>query len=312
MTITQPVVRRAAASEPSGPVVALVPAKDRADSVAATVSALRGVTGVDEVVVVDDGSGDATAEAARAAGARVVSLAENQGKGGAVRAGVLATHHAGVYLLIDADLGATAAMAGDLLSPVLGGDADMTIAVLPSAGGKGGFGGVRRLAGIGIGLATGGRFRPRAPLSGQRAVDAHLLRSLPLAERFGLETALSIDAVRAGARVVEIDVAMDHRHTGRSLAGFRHRATQGLHIACALWPRLTTRRQRGAGVVGTAALVLAAVARRLRRRASGQAGGRRAGEADGSGRPRCRGRGRGRRPVGRVARRTDRRRLDHP
>ncbi len=44
-----------------------------------------------EVVVVDDGSGDDTAEHARAAGAdRVVVLPENKGKGGAVRAGVLA------------------------------------------------------------------------------------------------------------------------------------------------------------------------------------------------------------------------------
>lgn len=239
-----------------GPVVvALVPAKDRADSVAATVTALWGIGGVDEVVVVDDGSTDATAEAALAAGARVVVLRANQGKGGAVQAGIAATPHAGVYVLIDADLGATAAMAGDLLAPVLAGDADMTIAVLPPAGRKAGLGGVKRLAAAGIKRGTGGRFFPRAPLSGQRAVDAGLLRSLPLAERFGLEAALSIDAVRAGARVVEVEVAMDHRHTGRTLAGFRHRATQGVQIARALWPRLTSARQRVLAIVVLSALL---------------------------------------------------------
>ncbi|MGI8686798.1 MAG: glycosyltransferase, partial [Acidimicrobiales bacterium] len=240
---------------PAPVVVALVPAKDRADSIAATVTALWGVAGVDDIVVIDDGSTDATAESALAAGARVVALPVNQGKGGAVQAGIAATPSAGVYLLIDADLGATAARAGDLLGPVLAGDADMTIAVLPSAGTKAGLGGVRRLAGAGIERGTGGRFRPRAPLSGQRAVEAGLLRSLPLADRFGLETALSIDAVRAGARVVEVEIPMDHRHTGRTLAGFRHRATQGVQIARALWPRLTTARQRVLAIVVLFALL---------------------------------------------------------
>ena len=236
-------------------VVAIVPAMDRADSVGATVATLWAVVGVTEVVVVDDGSTDATVEAALAEGARVVTLAANVGKGGAVRAGVAATPHADVYLLIDADLGATAGGAGALLAPVLAGGADMAIAVLPAAGRKAGMGGVRRLAGAGIARATGGRFRPRAPLSGQRAVRAELLRSLTLAERFGLETGMSIDAVRAGARLVEVEVPMDHRHTGRTLAGFRHRATQGAQIVRALWPRLTTARQRIVATVVLFALV---------------------------------------------------------
>ena len=233
----------------AGPVVALVPAKDRADSVGATVAALASVPGVDEVVVVDDGSTDETTAVALAAGARVVRLDANVGKGDAVRAGVDATPHAAVYVLADADLAHTAARVGALLEPVLANEADMTVAVLPAAGTRGGLGGVRRLAGAGIARATGGRFVPRAPLSGQRAVRADLLRSLPLARRFGLETALSIDAVRAGARVVEIDVDLDHRHTGRSVAGFRHRAVQGAHITRALWPRLTTTVQRVAAIV---------------------------------------------------------------
>lgn len=217
---------------------AIVPAKDRADSVGATVTALRALADVDHVVVVDDGSSDATAEAATAAGASVVRLPRNRGKGGAVEAAVRAAPGVDVYLLIDADLGTTAGLAEALLAPVLAGEADMTVAVLPSAGRRGGFGSVRRFAAAGIRRATG--FEPRAPLSGQRAVRGELLRSLTLASRFGMEVGLTIDAVRAGARVVEVDVAMDHRHTGRRLAGFRHRGNQGLDIARALWPRLTS------------------------------------------------------------------------
>ena len=224
--------------------VAVVPAYQRADTVGDTVAALRSPAGnapvVDEVVVVDDGSVDGTAAAAVAAGARVVRLAENVGKGGAVSAGIEATPEADVYLLVDADLGLSAAAARLLLAPVLDGTADMVVGVLPSAGGRGGFGLVRSLAGAGIDRATG--WRPRAPLSGQRAVRAPLLRSLELAPRFGLEIGLSIDAIRTGARVLEVEVDLRHRHTGRNLAGFAHRARQGYDVARALWPRVVSGR----------------------------------------------------------------------
>ncbi len=238
-------------------VVALVPARDRADSVGATVRALSSLPQVGEVVVVDDGSTDDTAAVAVAAGARVLRMPANVGKGGAVWAGVEATPEADVYLLVDADVGATAALADALLPPVLDGAADLSIAVLPSAGGKAGFGAVCRLAAAGILRATGAT--TRAPLSGQRAVRAPLLRSLPPSERFGLETAMTIDARRAGARVVEVDVAMDHHHTGRSLAGFRHRAGQGIDVARALWPRLTSARQRVGAILVAFAVLLGAM-----------------------------------------------------
>ncbi|MDQ3679119.1 MAG: glycosyltransferase, partial [Actinomycetota bacterium] len=90
-------------------VVALVAARDMADSVGPTVDALRALPDVDDVLVVDDGSADGTGDAALSAGARVLRLGANVGKGGAVRAGVDATPEADVYLLVDADVGATAA-----------------------------------------------------------------------------------------------------------------------------------------------------------------------------------------------------------
>jgi glycosyltransferase involved in cell wall biosynthesis len=215
-------------------VVAIVPAYNRADTVGPTVAAVCRLA-VDEVVVVDDGSTDDTADVAGGAGARVVRLPANVGKGGAVAAGLAATPDADVYLLVDADLGASAGATAELLAPVLGGEADMVIAVPPGAGRRGGFGVVRRLAASGIARTTG--WRPRAPLSGQRAVRAELLRRLELAPRFGLETALTIDALRAGARVSEVDLDLDHRHTGRGVSGVVHRGRQGRDLALALWHR---------------------------------------------------------------------------
>ena len=234
--------------------VAIVPAYERADRVGATVGALLDVDGVDEVVVVDDGSSDTTSIEAAAAGASVVRLRRNRGKGGAVQAGVESRPDADVYLLVDADVGTTAEFVAALADPVRAGDADMTVAVLPPAGTRGGFGRIRRIAGAGIKRATG--FETRAPLSGQRAVRGELLRSMTLAGRFGLEVGMTIDALRAGARVIEIDVPMDHRHTGRTVSGFRHRARQGSDVIRALWPRLTTPLQRVC-LIALAAIVAA-------------------------------------------------------
>src|SRR5438046_2581715 len=73
---------------------------------------------------------------------------------------------------------------------------------------------IRRLTGLDL----------AAPISGQRAIRGSLLPSLmPFASGFGIETAMTIDAVRAGARVKEIELDLEHRATGRSLSGFMHR-----------------------------------------------------------------------------------------
>lgn len=100
---------------------AIVPAFDEAATVGEVVRALKASMLLGEVIVVDDGSGDRTAEVAAAAGAKVVRLPENLGKGEAVLRGATATQ-APVLLLCDADfLGFTAAHAERLLRPVLEG-----------------------------------------------------------------------------------------------------------------------------------------------------------------------------------------------
>lgn len=245
-------------------VVAIVPAKDREDSVADTVRALRALRLVDRVLVVDDGSTDQTSARARAAGAQVLRLGRNRGKGGAVAAGVEAASDADVFLLIDADVAGDARLAETLLEPVLADDVDLTIGVLPAAGKRGGFGTIRRFSTWGIKRACG--FDAQAPLSGQRAVRASYLRGLTNAGRFGLEVAMTIDLVRAGARVREVPVTMEHRHTGRSVSGFRHRGAQGVDIVRAMWPRAVSGAVRkGLLAVGVAAYLVVsfAVARAL-------------------------------------------------
>ncbi|HTV03367.1 MAG TPA: glycosyltransferase family 2 protein [Luteitalea sp.] len=85
-------------------VVALVPAHDEGRSIAAVVGGA--LAHVAQVIVIDDGSSDGTAEIAAAAGADVITLARNEGKGTAIRTGLAsvlagdATH----VLFMDGDL----------------------------------------------------------------------------------------------------------------------------------------------------------------------------------------------------------------
>lgn len=216
-------------------IIALVPARDEVDTVAATVGALREF--VDQVVVVDDGSGDGTGSSALRAGATVLRIPGHAGKGAAIE-GALARlpSHPGIWLFADADLGASAAGLAALLPPVVQARADMTIARFPAQAG-GGFGMVKRLSAAGIKALSG--YRAGEPLSGQRALSAACLAAVrPIAAGFGMETAMTIDAARAGMRIAEVLVEdLTHRAMGRGVDGFTHRGLEGLHIARALGVR---------------------------------------------------------------------------
>ena len=220
-------------------VTAIVPCRDGGPTVGLTVQTLLATEQIDAVVVVDDGSKDDTAVSALNSGAKVVRLAQNRGKAAAMKAGIDAATDAEVFLFVDADTGETAGDAVALLPPIFDDQADMTVAVFPSAGTQGGFGLVKNFAIWGILRAA--RARVKAPLSGQRAVKADMMRALvaehDLAARFGVEVGLTIDALNSGFRLAEVDVQMTHRHRGRGLAGFAHRANQGKDIWRALWYR---------------------------------------------------------------------------
>jgi hypothetical protein len=219
--------------------VALIPAHNEAERIVATVTAARAIPGVDRVFVVDDASTDGTAELAKGAGAEVLRLLSNAGKGAALDAGLARVgEDADVLLMLDGDLGATASQGALLLEPILRGEADMTIAAFPKPTGKAGFGLVKGLARWGIrtlGGAGGRAFAATAPLSGQRAMTrACLERVTPFAFGYGVEVALSVRALRAGMRVTEVTTTMSHDATGRDAAGFMHRGRQFAHVARAL------------------------------------------------------------------------------
>lgn len=220
-------------------VVVLIPAYNEADLIGATVEAALAMPGIAEVVVVDDGSADGTEDIAAQAGARVVQMDVNSGKGAALNAGVEHSE-ADVFLMIDADLGETAAETHKLLEPILADQADLSIAIMKAPDGhKGGFGFVMKLSRWAIRRLGGSVVT--APISGQRAFRKELIESIGGFEHgFGVETAMTIDAMRKGYRVVEVPLPLTHRVSGRNWAGFRHRGKQFWDILKVVRKRLTS------------------------------------------------------------------------
>jgi glycosyltransferase involved in cell wall biosynthesis len=213
---------------PEVPRVAIVAARNEegriGDALAALAIALPGA----RLIVADDASNDATRERALAGGAWLISRRRPHGKGANVGAAAEAALSEfgddAIVLLCDADLGATAKALVPLVEAVESGRCDLAIGRFADPKG-GGFGFALRYARRAV-ERLGGINAP-APLSGQRAMRASTLRRLlPFARGWGLEVGMTIDAARAGFRIEEIELPLSHRATGRTPAGFLHRARQ--------------------------------------------------------------------------------------
>jgi GT2 family glycosyltransferase len=165
-------------------VAAIIPAFNEERTIGDVVGTVRRCRLVHDVIVVSDGSRDATVDAARRHGARVIALHENLGKGGAIAAGLGATD-AQVILLLDGDLvGLSGHHVQDLLQPVLSGAADVC-----------------------VGQIKRDLIQMLFPsFSGQRAVRRRVLEEIPNLERtgFGIETVLSHHVKTSGLRTCTV------------------------------------------------------------------------------------------------------------
>jgi glycosyltransferase involved in cell wall biosynthesis len=228
-------------AERTGGVVAIVAARDEADRIAATIDGLRKAFPDARIVVADDASSDGTADLALSAGAEVVSRRARHGKGRSMTAAAATVAPLAelgdppIFLLCDGDLGSSARELVRLAAAVDAGECDVAVAGFARRQG-GGFGIALRFARWAIERRCG--YRARAAISGQRAMRAPVLRAvLPFAPGYGMETAMTIDAIRAGFRLREIELDLEHRATGRNLRGFAHRARQLAAFARVWWSR---------------------------------------------------------------------------
>jgi glycosyltransferase involved in cell wall biosynthesis len=208
-------------------IAVVVAARNEEERLGDTLAALREAFPGARLIVADDASTDRTPQIASEAGAELVRGEKRLGKGGAntPAAESALSSDPDYVLLCDGDLGASA----KVLTGLVGQDADLAIAKFARRVG-GGFGIALKSSRWTVEQRAGRSLD--APLSGQRALTAAALRKvLPFAPGFGMETAMDIDAIRAGLSVVEIELDLEHRATGRTAAGFAHRARQLLDIA---------------------------------------------------------------------------------
>ena len=177
---------------------------------------------LDQVIVVDNGSTDATATVAWEAGAIVTSEPE-RGYGAACAAGVALARRLGaeIIVLLDGDASDVPTDLSAILAPVLAGEADFVMgsrvrgavergALTPQQR-WGNWLAARILRRYGLGITDLGPFR---------AIRADALAALGMQERtYGWSTEMLVKAARAGLRVQEVPVSYRKRAGGTSKVG---------------------------------------------------------------------------------------------
>ena len=206
----------------------IIPAYNEEGRIEKTLQALKSISHASEIIVVNDGSTDQTAEIAKQYADQVISYPFNKGKGYALKQGWQEAK--GTYIAcLDADLEETAKEILSLIEPIKKGEADVTISII-KPGKKAGAGIVKKRVQALVYKKTG--VKVEAPLSGQRVFHRKWLPLLlnQTYRGFGIETQMTIDLLCAGANYLEIETTMKHREMGRDFKGFYHRLKQWVDI----------------------------------------------------------------------------------
>jgi glucosyl-3-phosphoglycerate synthase len=168
------------------------------DSVIKTVKALNYVA---EIIVVNDGSLDATEQVAKEAGATVISHTKNRGKGAAIKTG-FKNSKGDIVVFIDADLQKLAPKQVDkMIQPILNGEADVTKTKFKREAGR-----VTELTAKPLLSFFFPEIRFEQPLSGQFAAKRSFLSNIQLEDDYGVDVGIVLDADVMGARVKEVDI----------------------------------------------------------------------------------------------------------
>ena len=172
-------------------ITAIVPAFNEERSVRRTIHVLQHIDELDQIIVVNDGSDDRTAEiVAEEPGVTLVNLRENVGKGGAIKAGLEQTQ-ADIILLLDADLvGLRREHVTALFQPMLDGLAQTTLGVFRKG---------KPFTDMAQRIAPG--------LSGQRAIRREHLAAVDIEHTgYGVEVAINKYLEEHGIPVHEVEL----------------------------------------------------------------------------------------------------------
>ena len=200
---------------PEPRIAVIIPAVDEEEAIGLVLAEIPPVAS--EVIVVDNGSRDRTAEVARAAGARVVHE-PRRGYGQACLAGIAAAERADVLVFLDGDHSDYPSQLVDVLAPILAGEADLVIGSRTLGRRAKGAQPLHAVLGtrLCVGLMNAVIGTRATDLGPFRAITANALRRLGMGDRnFGWTVEMQLKAAQRGLRVRE--VAVDYRpRIGRS------------------------------------------------------------------------------------------------
>jgi hypothetical protein len=207
-------------------IVVIIPALDEEQAIGHVVRAIPAA--VREVIVVDNGSRDRTADVARAAGATVVAE-PRRGYGQACLTGIAAAADADIIVFLDGDRSDEPGQLTEVVAPIAEGRAELVVGSrslgrrAPGAQPWHAVLGTRLCVGL-MNLLAGARATDLGPF---RAISREALRRLDMRDRnYGWTVEMQVKAARAGMRVVEVPV--DYRpRVGKSKVSGTVRGTIG-------------------------------------------------------------------------------------
>ena len=184
----------------------IIPAYNEEKTVANVVKVVKSLNYIDEVIVVDDGSTDQTAQLALEAGATVINHIKNRGKGAAIQTG-FKNSKGEIVVFIDADLhNLTKNQINNIIRPIMSGEADITKTKFKREAGR-----VTELTAKPLLNFFFPEIKFDQPLSGQFAAKRSFLNKIKLEDDYGVDVGIVLDADVMGMKVKEVDIGkIDH------------------------------------------------------------------------------------------------------
>ena len=187
----------------------IIPAYNEAETIGKVIEVVQKTSIVNEIIVVDDGSSDKTAQIARNHGVTVISHSTNLGKGSALKTGLKNSKH-DIVAFIDADLNnLTSNQIEKIVKPILDGKADITKTKFKRNAGR-----VTELTAKPLLKFFFPELKYEQPLSGQFAAIKTFLNKIKFEEDYGVDVGIVLDADARGMRIKEVDIGqLEHVHS---------------------------------------------------------------------------------------------------
>jgi len=188
-------------SKSTNSVSLIIPAYNEEKNIGNVIEIAQKVSAISEIIVVDDGSKDKTAQISKDLGVEVISHHKNLGKGEALKTGI-SSANGEILLFLDADWeNITVGKIWAIIKPVLKGRADFVKATFTRSRGRVTEFGIKPMMKV---LYPEMNFEQ--PISGQFAGKKEFLEKVQIEPKWGIDIAILLDAIKEDLRIVEVSV----------------------------------------------------------------------------------------------------------